>query len=530
MMLLLQDVSCIPPNGELLFESLQLSLNRHEKLALIGNNGAGKSTLLKIIAGQITPASGSVVAQQPPYYLPQLFGQFNHLSIAQALGVDQKLSALHDILDGTVTYENLTVLDDDWSLEERCKEALQYWQLDDLNLSQPLATLSGGQKTKVFLAGIDIHQPEFMLLDEPSNHLDAGSRALLYELIQNSKAAMLVVSHDIKLLNLLDWMAELTANGLHRYGGNYDFYRAQKEAETIAANLELKVRQKELRKAAELDRETKERQQKLDARGKKKQEKAGVARIMMNTLRNNAEQSTAKIKEQHTEKINRIAETIKTLRAAQPDIDKMKLGFEAGGLQAGKILFTASDINYSYHTKWLWQENLSFQLQSGDRVALEGSNGSGKTTLIKIIIGALKPGTGTVQRAVLNAVYLDQDYSLIDNRLKVLEQAASYNQKKLPEHELNSRLTHFLFTKDDWDKPCSALSGGERMRLLLCCLTLQHQAPDLIILDEPTNNLDLQNIAILTAAIRDYKGALIVVSHDAIFLEEVGVERCIVLK
>lgn len=529
-MLLLQNITYTLPDGSFLFKNIQLSLNRHDKVALIGNNGAGKSTLLNLIAGRFQPDSGQISCQSKPYFVPQIFGQYNHLSIAEALGIDQQLKALQDILNGTVTEENLAILVDDWSLEERCAEALQYWQLSDLELSQKLATLSGGQKTKVFLAGMHIHQPKLILLDEPSNHLDASGRKLLYDFIQATSAAVLLVSHDRSLLNLLDEVLELSSDGLKRYGGNYDFYAAQKKVETTAFEEELKEKEKELRKAREKERETAERQQKLDARGKKKQEKAGVARIMMNTLRNNAENSTAKTKGQHAEKISGISEELQTLRAAQPDLDKMKLGFEDAQLHKGKILCKATEINFSYNDQKLWSDDLSFQVNSGDRIALKGKNGSGKTTLIKIILGAIKRVCGTIYHAETKAVYLDQDYSLIDDRLNIFEQAARYNQANLPEHALKSRLTHFLFLRSDWDKPCSALSGGEKMRLILCCLTLQNQSPDLILLDEPTNNLDLQNIGILTAAIRDYKGALIVVSHDERFLEEVGVMRNICLE
>jgi ATPase subunit of ABC transporter with duplicated ATPase domains len=127
-------------------------------------------------------------------------------------------------------------------------------------------------------------------------------------------------------------------------------------------------------------------------------------------------------------------------------------------------------------------------------------------------------------------VYIDQDYSLIANGLKVYEQAQRFNSSALQEHEIKIRLTRFLFTKDYWDKPCGDLSGGEKMRLMLCCLTISNQAPDIIVLDEPTNNLDIQNIEILTAAINEYEGTLIVVSHDEYFLEEINIERVIEMK
>ena len=156
-------------------------------------------------------------------------------------------------------------------------------------------------------------------------------------------------------------------------------------------------------------------------------------------------------------------------------------------------------------------------------------NGSGKTTLIKLILGNLESETGAIYRADNKALYIDQDYSLINNSLNIYEQAQESNTTALQEHEIKIRLNRFLFSRESWDKSCESLSGGERMRLMICCLTISNQSPDIIILDEPTNNLDIQNIEILTAAINEYQGTLIVVSHDESFLEQIKIERIIQL-
>jgi ATPase subunit of ABC transporter with duplicated ATPase domains len=260
---------------------------------------------------------------------------------------------------------------------------------------------------------------------------------------------------------------------------------------------------------------------------KKKQEKAGLPTISMNTFRNNAEKSTSKLKDVHAEKTGALAEELSTLRKALPDIATMKFGFDNAALHTGKILFRANDINFNYGNGLLWQHDLDLEIISGERIALKGLNGSGKTTLIKIILGKLNVSKGRVYSAIDKAVYIDQDYSLIDKRITVYEQAQQFNSAALQEHEVKIRLSRFLFTKEYWDKSCSGLSGGERMRLMLCCLTISNQAPDMIVLDEPTNNLDIQNIEILTAAVNEYKGTLIIVSHDEVFLKETGVTRVI---
>lgn len=528
-MIVLQNISYFHPNKELLFSDVHLTVGAHEKIALIGNNGTGKSTLLKIIAGKLSPAGGQMTVRAKTYMVPQVFGQYDHLTVAEALQVSARLQALKAILGGDTAAAHFDMLADDWTLEERCREALEYWQLHSLELDQQMASLSGGQKTRVFLAGISIHQPELVLLDEPSNHLDATGRQLLYDYILSAKCPMIIVSHDRKLLNLPDKVYELSRNGIKVYGGNYDFYLEQKHIELQAVAHDIGSKEAALRKAREKERESMERQQKLDARGRGKQEKAGVARIMMNTLRNNAENSTARQKNTHAEKIDGISQELKALRATVPDMDKMKLDFADTALHKSKVLFSAVEVNVCYGDVPLWTEPLSLQLSGRERIALKGRNGAGKTTLLRLITGALQPASGRVYSAIRNAVYIDQEYTLIDNDLSVYGQALSFNTSGLEEHEIKIRLTRFLFSSADWDKPCSALSGGERMRLVLCCLTLGREAPDLIILDEPTNNLDIRNVGILTAAVNSYEGALVVVSHDAAFLEDIRIDRTVSL-
>ncbi|RYG37413.1 MAG: ABC-F family ATP-binding cassette domain-containing protein, partial [Chitinophagaceae bacterium] len=195
-MFIIQGVNYTHPNRDLLFADLQFTVNTHEKIALVGNNGAGKSTLLKLMAGILHPSQGSVKTDSSPYYMPQLYGQLNDHTVAEALQVAGKIAALRSILDGQATEENFSLLDDDWTIEEKCKQAFSHWNLNGFDPDQKMATLSGGQKTKVLLAGITIHQPEIVLLDEPSNHLDAAGRELLYEFIRNTSATLVVVSHD----------------------------------------------------------------------------------------------------------------------------------------------------------------------------------------------------------------------------------------------------------------------------------------------------------------------------------------------
>ncbi|PWW19765.1 ABC-F family ATP-binding cassette domain-containing protein [Chryseobacterium sp. AG844] len=528
-MILLQNISFGFPGGNLLFNHINVTIQAHTRSALLGSNGMGKSTLLKIIADEIQPSEGSVNIQGDIFYVPQMFGNCNHLTIAECLKIDQKLYALQKITNGEVDEIYFEMLNDDWDIEDRCKQALEHWGLANFDLTQKLEGLSGGQKTKVFLAGIQINQPDIIILDEPTNHLDREGRKLLYDLIDKTDSTVVIVSHDRTLLNLVDTIFELSNQGIATYGGNYDFYAEQKEVEEEALQNDIHSKERALKKAKEKERETLERKQKLDARGKGKQEKSGVARIMMNTLRNNAEKNSSKLKNVHAEKISGISGDLRDLHSSLKNFEQMKVNFNDSNLHSGKVLITAEDLNFSYGKGKLWKENLNLEISSGDRISIKGGNGSGKTTLIKLLLGSLQPPEGRIKKADFNGIYIDQEYSLIDNNSTLYDFVQTFNDSAMQESEVKTLLSRFLFGKDTWDKKCGMLSGGERLRLLLCGLSISNKAPDMIILDEPTNNLDLQNVEILTHSIKDYHGTLLVISHDEVFLQEIGIDRELML-
>lgn len=524
-----QSLTYIHPDKETLFQDVSFVINKGEKIALIGNNGSGKSTLMQLIAGQQPPSKGQIIRSETLYYVPQHFGQFNGQTVAQALGIDHKLKALHAILKGDVTVDHFTALADDWQIEERTVAALSGWGLDGLSLSHPMHLLSGGEKTRVFLAGIEVYSPAFVLMDEPTNHLDDEGRERLYRLVRTTSSALLIVSHDRKLLNLLSATYELSATGVTYYAGNYDFYKEQKQLAAGVLQARLEEKEKELQKARKQAREVAERQQKHNARGEKLSAKKGVSRMGMDTLRDRAEKTTTRLSGVHEEKMQSLTETARNLRASLPDIKAMKVDFNSSSLHVGKTLITAQGVNYSYQEKALWHSPLSFIIKSGERIQLKGGNGSGKTTLLRLITGALEPSAGTLIRVEgLSSVYLDQEYSLIRNDVSVIEQLTSFNNK-LYDHELKTILNRFLFPASAWDKKCGCLSGGEKMKLSLCCLMVSANTPDIFILDEPTNNIDIISMEILTATLKDYRGVLLVVSHDSSFVEQIGVERVISL-
>ena len=539
----IQQISYIHPDKEVLFSDLNFAISKGQKLGLVGNNGCGKSTLLQIIAGQLSPSSGVIVRPDDLYYIPQHFGQYDSLTIAQALQIERKQQALHAILSGDASNENFVILDDDWNIEERSIAALDLWGLGQFTLSYPMNLLSGGEKTRVFLAGMDIHHPSVVLMDEPTNHLDSSGRQRLYDWVEKYRSTLLVVSHDRTLLNLLPEICELEKHQINYYGGNYEFYKEQKTLMQEALQQRIEEKEKALRIARKVARETAERRDKQNVRGEKSNIKKGVPRIVLNALQGKSEKSTSKLTGVHQEKAEKLTNERNQLRGSLSPTAALKTDFNSSSLHTGKILVTAKEINFSYHSnsinndiqensiskQQLWQAPVSFQLKSGDRLRIEGANGSGKTTLLKLITGQLQPQEGTLTRTDFSYVYLNQEYSIIDDRNSILEQAYAFNSRNLPEHEIKIILNRYLFPASEWDKSCRKLSGGEKMRLAFCCLMISNNTPDMFILDEPTNNLDIQSIEIITATIKNYAGTVIAISHDNYFIQEIGVEQCILL-
>ncbi len=537
----IHQISYIHPDKEVLFSDLNFAISKGQKLGLVGNNGCGKSTLLQIIAGQLSPSSGVIVRPDDLYYIPQHFGQYDSLTIAQALRIERKQQALHAILSGDASNENFVVLDDDWNIEERSIAALDLWGLGQFTLSYPMNLLSGGEKTRVFLAGMDIHHPSVVLMDEPTNHLDSSGRQRLYDWVEKCRSTLLVVSHDRTLLNLLPEICELEKHQINYYGGNYEFYKEQKTLMQEALQQRIEEKEKALRIARKVARETVERRDKQNVRGEKNNIKKGVPRIVLNALQGKSEKSTSKLNSTHQEKAEKLTGERNQLRSSLSPTATLKTDFNSSSLHTGKILVTAKEINFGYHPnsdsndiqdnndfkQQLWQTPISFQLKSGDRLRIEGANGSGKTTLLKLITGQLQPQEGNLTRMEFTYVYLNQEYSIIDDRNSILEQA--FNNRNLPEHEIKIILNRYLFPASEWDKSCRKLSGGEKMRLAFCCLMISNNTPDMFILDEPTNNLDIQSIEIITATIKNYTGTVIAISHDDYFIQEIGIEQRILL-
>ncbi|NML21260.1 ABC-F family ATP-binding cassette domain-containing protein [Pseudoflavitalea sp. G-6-1-2] len=524
MSIILHDISYHHSNRTLVFDQINCSIGTGEHVNLIGNNGSGKSTLLKIMAKQLPPSAGTLTVSVAPYYVPQQSSWQQNQTVADALNVTQSLRALQAILQGDASAENFDLLADRWDIETQIQEALNNWQLDHVHHQTPIQQLSGGEQTRVLLAGMELHQPGIILLDEPTNHLDARGREQLHRFLQQFKGDLVVVSHDRSLLQLNQITLELQNGKLVTYGGDYEHFKQMKEAQLLAMEAAVIHQEKELRSAQKQARQSKERRQRLESRNEKI---TGLPKGAINGFRNMAEKTSGKLKGLHEDKVEQAASALREKRELLGREHLLKIVIPGSLLHKGKILAKAGNVNHQYAQQLLWPQGLSFQINSGDRIAIRGNNGSGKTTLLKMITGELIPTQGLLERADFKIIYLDQDYSLLDPNNTVVEQLQQYDHLHLEPHQLKILLHRHQLGPEHWDKKCSQLSGGERMKLCLCCLSVSDQHPDMLILDEPANNLDIQSLEILTASIQSYEGTLLLVSHDAVLIDELGIDQYI---
>lgn len=525
--IILNNISYTLPNGIKIFDNLSFSFN-NELTGLVGKNGVGKSTLAKIISNQIKIQSGDVNVSGRVKYLPQIFNEKLDMPVIEILSVKEKYESLKRLENGQGNKNDLLILDDDWDLENRVDLIKSRMGISHIDLYREYSSLSGGEKVRCMLASLLIDNPDFIILDEPTNHLDNEGREIVYNFVRNWKKGMIVISHDRTLLRLMNTIVELSPIGLKSYGGNYNFYLQQRKSEEEAVENEIKNLSSELKKAVEHKNKVIQRQQKRNISGDKKALKSNLPKIVSNQLKGAGEKTLKKLKDIHNEKNKDREEKLAEIKSKQRSKYNIKFDVDYKNQYKRANLVSAKEINFSYDKEEkIWKNNISVIIYGGERILLKGKNGSGKTTLLKMIRGELKPITGSLEVRTEKIGSLDQDISILNDELSLLENIKLASGGKLPEHELRIRLGRFLFYKDEVFKKAKVLSGGERMRAGLACLLSSHNIPDLIILDEPTNNLDLESIEELTNGLNEFNGAILVVSHDKDFLNDIEVARVI---
>jgi ATP-binding cassette subfamily F protein uup len=467
----LQEVS-LGFGGPLLLEDVNLQIETGEWVGLLGRNGMGKSTLLKLVSGDILPHSGTVARQQNTRiaYLPQ--------------EVPQGLSGrVIDIVESGLEEVNLNKLDDEhrWQRQHQVEKIISRMALDP---EASFDVLSAGMKRRVFLARGLVREPDLLLLDEPTNHLDIAAIGWLEDFLKRWGGTLLFVTHDrVFLQRLTTRIVELDRGHLYDWDCDYSTFVARKEAMLSAEQTENALFDKKLAQEEQWIR------------------KGIEARRTRNEGRVRALKRLREMRSERREQVGKV---------------RMQIGTEN---RSGRLVIEAENVNYSVGGKQIVRD-FSTTIQRGDKIGIIGPNGSGKTTLLRILMGELKPDSGELRHGTnVEMSYFDQLRAQLDESKSILDNVGQGRDTITingQARNLMGYLEDFLFTRDRVKAPISALSGGERNRLLLARLFAQ--PANLLILDEPTNDLDIETLEVLEDLLLDYDGTLLLVSHDRAFL------------
>ena len=526
---ILNNINFHIPGTKVKFTQLNLSFCAATAYGIVGANGSGKSTLLKIIAGIIKANTGSVLVNEILSYLPQQNSFAPTTTVAEVLGIADTLQALQNISNGSIAIADYELAEKNWELEDNIQSIFTKLNINNIITSAKFKSLSGGQKTKVFLAKILLQQNSIILLDEPSNNLDLESREILYNFINDTDATFIIVSHDRKLLNNCDHIIEINSKGIQQYGGNYDFYQQQKQIEKQAIAHEIAASSKLLQQAQRSTQSRTEKHQQSSRRGKleKKQQiaaRGSYNKIEMKAKQGKSEATQKRINTQSERIVTTATNRLQEAKSKQQIEHEFNIDLTATKVANNKIVLEISKLSFAYSGTNEIISNLSLKLTGPERVALMGSNGCGKSTLLKLIMQQLQPNSGTVQLGVSEFTYLDQEVSMLDPKLSILENYLAHNPTA-SEFTAYANLARFKFRNKDAHKLVANLSGGEKMRAGLAISLMAETPPQLLILDEPSNHLDLEATVAVEKALQKFQGAVLVISHDHYFLQQIGITR-----
>ena len=489
--------------GPAILENISMSIDAGERLCLLGRNGTGKSTLLKVISGEVKAESGdleyknnlklAVLDQEPRGDLS------GTIFDVVAMGLGENASYLQDyhhaLHNFTLNHNEQTTAEleraqnqvdihDAWQLNQQVEEVLSRMQLDG---DMDYASLSGGMKRRVLLAKALVIKPDILLLDEPTNHLDLNAIQWLEEQLLNYKGALMFITHDRSFMrNIATRIIELDRGSLSSYPGDYDTYLRRKaealHAEEVAnAQFDKKLAQEEV----------------WIRQGIKARRTRNEGRV----------RALQKMRNERSERRQQVGKVSMATAKAE---------------QSGKLVAKAENVSFDYEGKPLIR-NLNTTILRGDKIGILGPNGVGKTTLLRLLLGELEPGSGKIQTGTKQEVaYFDQFRAQLDDQASVIDNLSQGREFV----EINGNRKHvigylqdFLFAPERARSPVSMLSGGERNRLLLA--KLFSKPSNILVLDEPTNDLDIETLELLEELVMEYPGTVLLVSHDREFVNNV---------
>ena len=482
-------------------------VNEHEKVAIVGVNGAGKTTLLKILTGEEHADSGNVILAKDAKlgYLRQINNVDSTLSIIDELytviehilNMEKRMLEMQEQMQHLsgeeleALYSSYTALThsyelmDGYAAKSKVIGILKGLGFDENDFDRKINTLSGGQKTRVFLAKLLLEEPDIILLDEPTNHLDLRSIEWLESYLLNYKGAVIIVSHDRYFLDkIVSKVIDIENAEVQMYSGNYSDFSAKKQMLLDAKMKEYLNQQQEI-----------------------KHQEAVITKLKQFNREKSIKRAESRQKQ--LEKIDRV-------EAPVTHIENMRLSLDISK-ESGKDVLTVHDLSKSFDEKHLFS-NINFEIKRGERVAIIGDNGTGKTTLLKIINGLLSPDTGEViYGSNVSIAYYDQEHQVL-HMDKTLFDEISDTYPDMNNTQIRNILAAFLFTGEDVFKKIGDLSGGERGRVSLVKLMLSKA--NFLLLDEPTNHLDILSKDVLESALNSFPGTICYVSHDRYFINK----------
>ncbi|RDV45381.1 ABC transporter ATP-binding protein [Leifsonia sp. ku-ls] len=508
--IVLSNVSFSWPDGQPALSGLSGTFTPG-RTGLVGRNGSGKSTLLRLIAGELSPTGGSITTSGEVGYLRQSLTWHGGTTVAGLLGIRPVLDAIRAVEGGDVAEQHFDTIGDDWDIESRADERLRSIGFSSADLDRRVDTLSGGEVMLIALSGLLVRRLPITLLDEPTNNLDRPTKTMLAGLIDDWPGTLVVVSHDLDLLERMDRTAELYDGRLTVFGGPYSEWRAaldqqQANAAQAAAAAEQAVRAERRQRT-----EAESRLAKRARNAKTANENKKGSKILMNGLASRAEASAGKLRSGLDDRLDAAkAARDEAASRIRPD-ERISLPLPDPDVPSGRRIAELRGTDRSY------------LIQGPERVAIVGANGVGKTTLLRALLDGAEPAPGRAggELHTDRVGYLTQRLDGVDETLGALQNVRLV-APEAPDSLIRNRLGRLLIKGDDVDRPVGTLSGGERFRVLLARLLLAEPPAQLLILDEPTNNLDVTSVDQLVDALSGYRGALLVVSHDDRFLARLG--------